>query len=104
MVPSDPLSDCIGFDWDEANTLKNWERHQVTPEEAEELFFHDPLVVRTDAAHSGAERRYLALGQTARGRSLFVAFTIRRKRIRVISVRDMNRREAKEYQRYEKSS
>jgi uncharacterized protein len=100
----DPLEECIGFDWDEWNTSKNWERHRVSPEEAEDLFFHEPLVMRSDSKHSKGERRFLALGQTAVGRLLFVAFTVRRKLIRVISVRDMNRREAEAYRRHEKNS
>ncbi len=104
MAARDPLGECIGFDWDESNASKNWERNRVTPEEAEDVFFHDPLVVRSDAGHSTRERRYQALGQTSRGRTLFVAFTIRRKLIRIVSVQDMNRKEVEEYRRYEKNS
>lgn len=74
----------------------------MTPEEAEDIFFHDPLVVKSDVRHSRAERRFYALGQTGTDRRLFVAFMIRRNRIRVISVRDMNRNETKAYERYEK--
>lgn len=101
MAAADPLETCIGFDWDEANAHKNWERHRVTPEEAEDVFFHEPLVVRSDARHSKGEKRYYALGQTAAGRRLFVAFTVRRKRIRVVSVRDMNRNESEVYRTHE---
>ncbi|HEV2137043.1 MAG TPA: BrnT family toxin [Terracidiphilus sp.] len=104
MAARDPLSECMGFDWDESNALKNWEKHKVTPEEAEGIFFGEPLAVRSDAAHSSSERRYSALGQTGSGRLLYVAFTIRRKLIRVISARDMNRKESAEYRRHEKSS
>ena len=104
MGAGDPLGECTGFDWDESNTLKNWERHKVTPEEAEDVFFLEPLVVRGDAGHSSREKRYRALGRTSRGRLLFVAFTVRRKLIRVISARDMNRREAEEYRRHEEGS
>jgi|SRR6266568_5828052 len=103
MGKTDPLALCIGFDWDEANTVKNWERHRVTPEETEDVFFHDPFVLRTDAGHSKREKRYWALGQTGTGRKLFAVFTIRKKLIRVISACDMSRRESGEYQRYEKS-
>lgn len=103
MGKKDPLAACIGFDWDEENVVKNWERHKVTPEEAEDTFFHDPFVMRSDPAHSKREKRYWALGKTARDRRLFVAFTIRGKLIRVISARDMNRRENEEYERLEKS-
>lgn len=100
----DLLSECIGFDWDDANTNKNWERHQVTPEEAEDVFFNEPLVVRSDLRHSKREKRYYALGQTASDRRLFVAFTIRHKLIRVISVRDMNHKEQNIYDKHEKAT
>jgi uncharacterized DUF497 family protein len=103
MAENDPFESCIGFDWDEANATKNWEKHRVTPEEAEDVFFHDPFVLRSDASHSKREKRYWALGKTGRDRNLFIAFTIRRKRIRIISARDMSRREMEEYERYEKS-
>jgi len=101
-VAADPLEQCLGFDWDEANAQKNWDRHQVTPQEAEDVFFSQPLVVRGDTRHSKTEQRYYALGQTSRGRRLFVAFTIRRQLIRVISVRDMNYNETEIYRKYEK--
>lgn len=104
MAPVDPLDNCTGFEWDEANAQKNWRRHQVTPQEAEDVFFHQPLIVRADVRHSKTEKRYYALGQTDVGRWLFVAFTIRRDRIRVISARDMNRNETEVYKRYEKNS
>ena len=100
----DPLEDCTGFDWDDANTLKNWERHRVAPEEAEDAFFHEPFVLRSDLRHSKKEKRYYALGQTAAGRRLFVVFTVRRKLIRVISARDMNRNETETYERYEEET
>ena len=54
--------------WDAANAHKNRERHRVTPEEAEDVFFNEPLVVRGDVRHSKQEKRYYALGQTGGGR------------------------------------
>jgi hypothetical protein len=57
------------------------ERHPVIPEEAEDVFFHEPLV-------SKREQRYYSLGQTRIGRMLFVSFTIRQQLIRVTSVRE----------------
>ena len=53
--------------------------------------------VAEDEKHSEIERRYYALGHTDGGRSLFVVFTIRGDLIRVISARDMNRRERRLY-------
>jgi uncharacterized DUF497 family protein len=103
-VAADPLESCIGFDWDDANAHKNWERHRGTPEEAEDVFFHEPLVVHSDVRHSKGEKRHYALGQTSAGRRLFVVFTVRRKLIRVISVRDMNRNETEMYERHEEET
>jgi hypothetical protein len=104
MADQSPLENCVGFDWDDDNEGKNWERHRVTPEEAEELFFHEPLVIRGDTRHSKVEKRYYALGQTGAGRKLLVAFTIRRQLIRVISARDVNRNEREIYERQEEES
>ncbi len=104
MATVDPLESCTGFDWDEANTHKNCERHEVTPEEAEDIFFRQPLVVRSDVRHAKTEKRYYALGQTRAGRRLFVVCTIRRELIRVISARDMSRNEKEIYARHEEHS
>ncbi len=97
MASDDPLDGCIGFDWDDANLEKNWERHRVAFWEAEEVFFNEPLLVRADAGHSERERRYLALGHTDAGRLLFISFTICRHLVRVISARDMTRKETRSY-------
>ena len=94
----DDLEKCVGFDWDDGNQGKNWQTHLVTDGEAEEIFFNDPLVAGADAAHSKKERRYFALGQTASRRPLFVVFAIRKKLIRVISAREMTKRETRRYQ------
>jgi len=91
---------CDGFEWDEGNSSKNWFLHQVTDAECEEVFFNIPLI--DDAQHSKIEKRYYVLGQTDRGRLLFIAFTIRDNLIRVISARDMNRMESKRYEEYAK--
>lgn len=101
---NNPLESCSGFDWDEWNVSKNWEKHGVAPEEAESIFFNDPLLLGNDRAHSGVEKRYFALGETAAGRRLMIVFTVRRTLIRVISARDMNRREGVAYARYEKEN
>jgi uncharacterized DUF497 family protein len=102
--PKNPLESCIGFDWDEWNTSKNWERHRVTPEESESVFFHDPLLLRSDAGHSKHEKRFHVMGETPTGRRLLVVFTVRRKLIRVISARDMSRKENEVYAKYEKEN
>ena len=97
MSIEDVLAQCAGFDWDEGNLLKNWDKHEVSPPECEEFFFNRPLAVAPDEAHSIDEARFYALGHTDARRLLFVAFTIRGDLIRVISARDMNGRERKDY-------
>ncbi len=96
------LEECIGFEWDRHNVEKNWRRHGVSPVECEQVFFNPPLVVVEDAGHSQAEMRFCALGKTDRGRKLFIAFTIRKGLVRVISARDMSRRERCAYEKHEK--
>jgi uncharacterized DUF497 family protein len=94
-------AECTGFDWDAGNIDKNWEKHGVSDPECEQVFFNRPLIVRHDPAHSGKERRFYALGQTDKARHLFVAFTVRRKLIRVISAREMTLRERRIYRSHE---
>jgi uncharacterized DUF497 family protein len=97
MAEAEILAQCIGFEWDQYNSGKNWERHRVTVRECEEVFFNAPLVAGEDPKHSQQEPRFYCLGRTDAGRLLFVAFTTRGKLIRAISARDMNRKERKVY-------
>ena len=91
------MPDFDGFDWSCGNAEKNWIRHHVTPLEAEQVFFNTPLLAEADFAHSQNENRFYALGQTDEGRELFVAFTMRSRCLRVVSVRDMSRKERRVY-------
>ena len=93
------LDDCEGFDWDHGNSNKNWQGHRVSDTECEELFFNFPLILAVDKSHSERERRFHALGHTNSGRWLFVAFAIRERLIRVISAREMNKRETRRYEK-----
>ena len=86
-----------GFEWDSANREKNWQKHRVAWWECEEAFFNQPLYVSPDQRHSLKEERYYALGRTTRGRFLFVVFTRRRNKVRIISARDMHKKERRIY-------
>ena len=90
------LSRVDGFDWDAGNVQKNWDRHGVAFYECEEVFLQEP-VLAPDLEHSAKEPRYFAFGRTVQGRLLTVVFTMRRNKIRVVSARDMDRRERKRY-------
>ncbi len=93
----DIISKCEGFKWDERNSNKNWHLHRVTDGECEDVFFNLPLIVAGDEKHSNREKRFFALGRTESNRWLFVAFAIKENLIRVISARDMTRREQRKY-------
>jgi uncharacterized DUF497 family protein len=96
-MPHVDLMECSGFECDSGNRLKSRMKHGVTRAEAEEIFFSAPLVAR-DPGHSGSEARYHALGETLLGRRLLAVFTVRARRLRIISVRDMSRRERRTYE------
>ena len=83
----------IQFQWDAGNQEKNWVKHRVTNAECEEAFFDPHKRILGSALHAGHEARYVLVGQTQANRLLFVVFTIRGHTVRLISARDLNRRE-----------
>ena len=94
------LSSCEGFQWDKGNSLKNWLKHRVSEGEAEQAFFNEPIFLVMDPGHSQTEARYQSLGYTDEGRQLFIVFTIRKALVRIISARDMNRKERIAYESF----
>ena len=93
------LASVVGFEWDDANERKN-DKHGVTPAEAEQIFFNAPLLLLDDVKHSQPEVRFHALGATDQGRRLHLTFTVRGSStlIRIISARDMHRKERAIYE------
>jgi hypothetical protein len=98
MIDLDKLS---GFDWDDGNNRKSADKHDVSQAEAESVFFNDPLIVVEDSRHSVREPRFNALGKTPQNRLLHITYTLRRDGtlIRVISARDMHRKERRFYEK-----
>ena len=93
---SKKLLNSKGFDWDSGNLEKNWLKHGVSPLECEQVFFNQPLIA-PDVKHSQSEERFFALGRSDLDRYLFLSFTMRGQKIRIISARDMSRKERKIY-------
>lgn len=87
------------FEWDQGNREKNLLKHRVSDTECEEVFFDHRKQILKDTLHSGAERRYILIGMTKKRRVLFVAFIVRNQKIRVISARDLNRKESHLYEK-----
>ena len=99
MDTPDLVSDVEGFDWDEGNKEKNWIKHGVHWKESEEIFNDEPVYF-LDQKHSVDEKRIRVHGTTSKGRLLAMIFTLRQQRVRVISVRDQNKKERVRYKAY----
>ena len=84
------------FEWDDAKAAANLAKHGVTFEMAVDAF-RDPFAIEwIDRNQNADEYRYALLG-TDDGRVLFVAFTQRDERIRIISARGATRHERRKY-------
>lgn len=90
------LSKIEGFEWNKGN-LEHINKHNVSKEECEEAFLNKQPELTSDGTHSQIEERYRIYGQTDSGRLLFIIITIRTNKIRVISARDQNKKERKEF-------
>jgi uncharacterized protein len=86
------------FEWDTGNIGKN-KKHKVEDKEAEEVFFDENKVTFPDVLHSGNEERLRIIGKTKKSRLLFIAFTKRGKKVRIISARDINKKEVSLYEK-----
>jgi uncharacterized DUF497 family protein len=94
------LTTIVRFEWDHGNARKN-DKLGVSMAESEQVFFNAPLLLLEDPKHSSAEPRFHALGQSNAGRGLHISFTLRcdGSAIRVISARDMHRKEREIYEK-----
>ncbi len=93
------ISSPLEFEWDSGNKDKNFLKHEVRNREAEEIFSSSPKYFLKDNKHSKIEKRYQIWGRTSKNRKLSIIFTIRSKKIRIISARDMNMKERRVYEK-----
>lgn len=82
-----------GFDWDGGNIKKNLIKHGISCQEAEEIFLDISAVHREDNKHSLKEQRFATIGKSFLNKILIAFFTIRKDKIRIISVRGVNKKE-----------
>lgn len=94
----------VSFVWDKGNIDKNLKKHGVTNKEAEEVFENKPLFISEDIKHSKIEKRYKALGVTDNNKLLFLSFTVRIDKVRIISARNMNKKEKRTYEKIQTNS
>lgn len=91
------MFDEVEFEWDKGNKDKN-KKHNVSNNEAEEVFFDRRVKIFPDPTHSLTENRFILLGKTKNGRLLFIVFTNRKNKIRIVSARDINKKEVYLYE------
>lgn len=89
----------IIFNWDRGNKDKNFKKHGISNEEAEEVFLNEPITYE-DLKHSSLEKRPNSLGETDSGKKIFISFTIRGNKTRLISIRLMSKKERQKYAEY----
>jgi uncharacterized DUF497 family protein len=94
----------VRFEWDKWNIEKNYLKHGTTPEEAEEAFISDGSYFFSDVKHSKTEERFILLGKTLENKNLFIIFTMRGKKVRIISARRMHESEVKKYEKAKKDT
>jgi uncharacterized DUF497 family protein len=88
----------IEFDWDQWNVQKNEMKHGVSFLEAESAFYDTRYRLFADVKHSRAkEKRYILYGRSNENRVLMVGFTVRGRRVRIVTARPASRRERKIY-------
>lgn len=85
------------FEWDERKARANLRKHRVDFADAATIFEDDLAVTMVD--EDSEEDRSVTIGMDAVGRVLVVAYTIRDRRIRIISARRAAKRELIDYQR-----
>ena len=94
----------IEFEWDKWNLDKSYLKHGVLPKETEEVFTDDESIVLPDVKHSQKEERLIIAGKTLSREYIFVVFTLRGNKARVISARRMHKREVMKYEKIKKDT
>jgi len=85
--------------WNE-DIIEHITRHNVTPEEVEEVCFGNPLILKSKQSTKGLNTLCYAMARTDSGRYLFIVFTyFQRGRAMLITARDMEQVERKYYRR-----
>ena len=88
----------MDFEWHQQKAAANERKHDVTFEEAAEVFADEHSSTVPDPDHSLDEERFVIFGRSRLGRFLVVAFTERGGKIRLINARLMTRAERRAYE------
>jgi len=85
----------LRFEWDERKNSANQNKHGVSFEEAQSVFFDEGAIEYDDPGHSDEEDRFILVGNSYQLRTLVVCHCFRQSAsvIRIISARKATRRE-----------
>jgi uncharacterized protein len=97
-------NEVLEFEWDEGNREKNWTKHNVEMQETEEAFADEDKIVFLNIKHLDIEERFFIIAKTYSSRLLAIAYTRRDNKVRVISARDVNKKEVKIYEERTRST
>ncbi|ABU59013.1 BrnT family toxin [Roseiflexus castenholzii] len=89
----------LRFEWDEAKSVANLNKHGVSFDEAQTVFGDPDAITLLDDRHSDVEDRFIDIGKSASGRILVVVYTENDMRIRIISCRRATPKERRQYER-----
>ena len=98
------LRKIIGFEWDQGNIDKSYQKHGITTKDAEEVFLDKGIQIKRDFKHHETEERFIAIGKNLESKILFVIFTMRYSKIRIISARTANKKERRMYEEKTKTN
>lgn len=98
------LPEPVTFEWDKGNIDKNLRKHNISDKEAEQVFNDESNFIFEDEKHSGKEMRYGLFGQSGKRRKISIVFTVRHDKVRIITARDMSKRERRSYEEIKKNT
>lgn len=92
----------LKFEWDESKNQINIQKHNISFEEAQTVFYDELALVIDDPDHSLYEDRFIILGQSNTAKLLVVCHCYRESDsvIRIISARKATKTEASQYYDY----
>lgn len=88
----------IAFAWDPEKARNNLRKHGVAFTEAATVFRDRLSVTISDPDHSNIENRFITIGLSVSDRLLMIAHTDRENGTRIISARELTRKERKGYE------
>lgn len=91
----------LRFEWDENKNIINRQKHKISFEEAQTVFYDESAILIDDPEHSKEEERFIILGFSLKANLLVVCHCYRSadEIIRIISARKATKNEEKYYKR-----